>query len=94
MRTFQGVAPNGRVALPGCDFAFNNWGAGVRTIWNPVRNLDIGLEVMYSKIETNFDPGLVVLNFAGAGGRPAGLYAPSSEEAWSGIIRLQRNFWP
>jgi len=94
VRTFQGVAPNGRVALPGCDFAFNNWGAGVRTIWNPVRNLDIGLEVMYTKIETNFDPGLVVLNFAGAGGRPAGLYAPSSEEAWSGIIRLQRNFWP
>ena len=36
----------------------------------------------------------VLLNFGGAGGRAAGLYSPSSEEVWSGILRWQRNFWP
>ena len=33
------------------------WQVGSRTIWNPVTNLDIGLEVMYTKIETAFAGG-------------------------------------
>jgi hypothetical protein len=36
----------------------------------------------------------MVFNFAGSGGRPAGVYFPSSENVWSSILRLQRNFWP
>ena len=34
-------------------------------------NLDVGLEVMYTKLEQNHDPALVTLNFPGAGGRAA-----------------------
>ncbi len=55
---------------------------------------------MYSRVETKHDPGLVALNFAGGGGRagaaapPNNLYAPSSENVFSSILRLQRNFWP
>ena len=49
---------------------------------------------MYTRIETNHDPNQVVLNFAGAGGRPAGVDLPSSESVGSSIVRLQRNFWP
>jgi hypothetical protein len=80
--------------LAGCNPDFNVWGVGTRTIWNPVPNLDIGVEVVYAKIETKYDASTVRLNFAGAGGRAPGLYAPSSEEVWSGILRVQRNFWP
>ena len=40
------------------------------------------------------DPNTVRLSFPGAGGRAAGLYTPSSENVWSGILRFQRNFWP
>ena len=32
-------------------------GLGTRTIWNPVPNLDIGVEVVYSKLETRARPG-------------------------------------
>ena len=56
----------------GCDPDFNVWAVGVRTIWNPAPQFDIGLEVAYTKLETRHDPGAVVLNFAGAGGRAAG----------------------
>jgi hypothetical protein len=49
---------------------------------------------VYAKVETNYDASIVRLSFAGAGGRAAGLYAPSSEEVWSGVFRVQRNFWP
>jgi hypothetical protein len=59
-----------------------------------VPNLDIGLEVMYTKLEQKHDANLVALNFAGAGGRAVGLYQPADQDVFSGIFRIQRNFWP
>ena len=92
------AAPNtpltGATVALGCNPDFNVWNVGVRTIWNPAPQFDVGLEVMYTRIETKNDPNQVALNFAGAGGRPAGVYLPSSESVWSSILRLQRNFWP
>ena len=84
----------GTTVAAGCNPDFDVWNVGVRTIWNPSPQFDVGVEVMYSRIETKHDPNQVVLNFAGAGGRPAGVYFPSSESVWSSIVRLQRNFWP
>jgi hypothetical protein len=83
-----------RAVVGGCNPDFNVWGVGTRTIWNPVPNLDIGLEVVYAKIEQKSDAADTRLAFAGAGGRAAGLYVPASQEVWSGILRWQRNFWP
>jgi hypothetical protein len=94
IRTALGGAPTGLAALPGCNPDFTVWNIGTRTIWNPVPNLDIGVEVMYTKLETKHDPALTRFNFAGAGGRPVGLYVPSSEDVFSGLFRIQRNFWP
>jgi hypothetical protein len=36
----------------------------------------------------------MVFNFAGAGGRAAGVYFPASDGVFGSILRLQRNFWP
>jgi porin-like protein len=94
IRTVAGVAPTGAAALAGCNPDYNLINIGARTIWNPAAQFDIGLEVMYSRVETKNDANLVAYNFAGAGGRAPGLYAPSSENTWSGILRFQRNFWP
>ena len=94
MRTVAGAAPVAGVALDGCNPDFNLINVGMRTIWNPAAQFDIGVEVMYSRIETKHDANLVALNFAGSGGRAPGLYAPSSENVFSGILRFQRNFWP
>ena len=63
-------------------------------------NLDIGVEVVYTKIEQKHEAANpaaargVLMNFGGAGGRAAGLYNVGSEDVWSGIMRWQRNFWP
>jgi len=81
-------------AFAGCDYSFQIWGVGTRTVWNPVKNLDIGVEVMWSQIHQHMDAGKVALNFGGGGNRAAGLYAPSDEGMWSGLLRVQRNFWP
>jgi hypothetical protein len=76
------------------------WQVGSRTIWNPVTNLDIGLEVMYTKIETAFAGGRTNCVGAGCvptGGNPAGIPTVvniQDNDVWSGILRIQRNFWP
>jgi len=94
IRTVGGVAPTGAVALAGCNPNLTVWNVGTRSIWNPVPNLDVGLEVMYTKLEQNNDPGLIALNFAGSGGRAVGLYAPVNQDIFTGLFRIQRNFWP
>jgi hypothetical protein len=94
VRTLAGAAPDGTAALPGCDFGFSVWAVGSRTVWQPVKNLDVGVEVMYSEINQKMDPNQVLYNFGGNGGRAAGNYTPGDNGAWSGTIRLQRNFNP
>jgi hypothetical protein len=88
-----GTFPVARGAVAGCDYAFELFAVGSRTVWNPVKNLDIGAEVMWSKIHQNMDPSRVVFNFGGGGARPAGLYRPSDEDVVTGMVRIQRNFW-
>src|SRR6185295_15043580 len=89
------VAFNNVAGLAGCNPDFRLWAVGTRTVWNPVPNLDIGVEIVYAKLETNFDPATTRLNYtATGGGRASGLYVPSNEEVWSGVFRVQRNFWP
>ena len=73
------------------------WQVGSRTIWNPVTNLDIGLEVMYTKVETAFDGGFAGTAAPVAGVSLAGVPVPhriQDNDLWSGILRIQRNFWP
>ncbi|CEJ13770.1 Porin omp2b precursor [bacterium YEK0313] len=61
------------------------WAVGVNTIWSPVRNLDLGVEVVYHNIRARTQ----------AGGIP--VISPSNtfrgqEGAWVGVVRVQRNF--
>jgi hypothetical protein len=98
VRTVAGGAPNyaGNTPNPviGCNYSFEVWGVGSRTIWNPVKNLDIGVEVMWSQIHQHMDPNTVRFNFGGGGDRAAGLYVPNDQGVVSGMFRVQRNFWP
>ncbi|MGE5534310.1 MAG: porin [Acidobacteriota bacterium] len=82
-----GVVVSGGTA---CDPDWSLWQVGSRTIWNPVENLDVGLEVMYSHVKTSFDGGTTLV---AAGARPAGAVVDDNN-VWSGIFRVQRNFWP
>jgi Porin subfamily len=62
---------------------WNYWNVGSRTVWSPVQNLDLSVEVMYNKLDTAF---------AGATGTGYGTF---QDKDWvSGIFRVQRNFYP
>jgi hypothetical protein len=61
-------------------------------MWNPVANLDVGLEVAYQKTNTAYagfaNTGLAAQNLA------SGRYAIEDQEAWTATMRVQRSFWP
>jgi Porin subfamily len=80
----------GGFAPTNCAPSFALWQVGSRTVWNPVKNLDVGLEVIYSRIQTGFGGNAVVnANIA----QPTASFGVSDQSVFSGIFRVQRNFW-
>jgi hypothetical protein len=75
----------------GSCLSWSEWQVGSRTQWNPVSQLDVGVDVLYSKLnseltsipgDTTVIPGKSgALNFA-------------DQNVWSVMFRVQRNFWP
>ncbi|WP_245504669.1 porin [Aquabacter spiritensis] len=71
----------------------NMWQVGLNTIWSPVKNLDLGLEVLYSKV----DGDAPLANYTTS---PTGVCSAAttcttvggSTDVWSGGFRAQRNF--
>jgi hypothetical protein len=74
----------------GCSPDYNFWEVGSRTQWNPVPQLDIGLEVLYSKRNTAFNGAAIV---PASGSRPPVLVL-DDQGVWSAMFRWQRNFYP
>jgi hypothetical protein len=75
------ICPAGVAALRTCDEDFSFWQVGTRTAWFPHPDLEIGLDVMYMK-----------LNTANEGPATGGTFA--DKDIASAIIRVQRNFLP
>ncbi|MDI4664221.1 porin [Xanthobacter autotrophicus] len=70
--------------------SFAMWQAGVNTFWSPVRNLDIGVEAVYTAVDGRQPLGIV--NAVAANGSAIPTLVGGSADALSGAVRLQRNF--
>jgi hypothetical protein len=75
-----------------CDPDWSIWRLTSRTMWNPVANLDVGLEVAYTKLNSGF-VGTTILP-AAINGLAPGTYVVENQDVWSATVRVQRNFWP
>lgn len=61
------------------------WTIGTNTIWSPVRNLDLGIEVVYHEVRARTQAGgLPLVN-------PSRTYR-GQEGVWVSTLRIQRNF--
>jgi hypothetical protein len=92
--TITGAGTGGAVAASGCaDWAA--WQIGSRTIWNPVRNLDVGVEALYTDLSQSAFSGARA-TFAPGGTTPTvnPTFTSGSVHVWSGILRVQYNFYP
>jgi hypothetical protein len=78
-----------------CDPDFSWWWIGSRTQWNPHPDIDIGVDVMYTKINTAFSG---TASLAANGARPStaasGFYSIEDQGIVSVMMRWQRNFIP
>ena len=91
----------------GC-FNWDAWQVGSRTLWNPVANLDIGLDIIYTKIDgadcaRRQNASAAALATSAVQCSPAAVVAPTpissalnlgSTDVVSAVLRVQRNFWP
>jgi hypothetical protein len=99
--TACGVAVEGAVAPPininhgegnSCSPNFSWWQLGTRTQWNPHPDLDIGVDVLWTHLNTAYKGSNAVLGANGA--RPAGVYTIDDQDVISVMFRVQRNFLP
>jgi hypothetical protein len=93
-RPFAGLVGNlaAVTALAGnsCSPNWSFYQIGSRTQFNPVPQLDIGLDVLYTQINTAYKgPGTYAVN----GSRPA-VTLFDDQGVWSALMRWQRNFYP
>jgi hypothetical protein len=85
------ITGSSAVSASGCaDWA--TWTIGSRTIWNPVRNLDIGVDVLYSALTKSAFDG-AALRFTPAQA-PTEILKAGSSNIVAGIVRVQYNFYP
>ncbi len=91
-RTFICGSPAANFTVTNCQ-PNSSWSQlGTRTQWNPHPDLDIGVDVLWTHLNTAFKgPGVVT---AAVGARPPGLYAIDDQDVLSVMFRIQRNFLP
>jgi hypothetical protein len=70
------IAAFGGVATGDADWS--GWNLGTRTVWTPVANLDLSVDIVYNKINTAY----------------SGVAGTDDYDFVAGIFRVQRNFWP
>ena len=81
-----------QVANTGCtDWAA--WMIGSRTLWNPTKNLDVGVDVLYTA-QTKSAFGGAQFAFAPGGGAATQTLTVADTHIWSGVMRVQYNFLP
>ena len=74
-----------------CNWDYMVYGVGSRTYWTPVRDLTIGVEVMWTNHSVGHASG-VVYNQAANGFKPAGAYVIKDQDVISGMFSVRRFF--
>ncbi len=81
---------NGAVALPGCNMDWQTWWIGSRTQWNVTKDFYMGVDVLYSKLQTSdINPGTLALSSF----LPAGV-TTADVDNWMFRFRVHRDFYP
>ena len=82
------LSPGGTtaVAINGCDNDWQTWWVGSRTQWNVTKDFYMGVDVLYSKLES--------ANFVNAGTFAAPTGVTTDVDNWMFRFRVHRDFYP
>ena len=86
----------GAAVTNGCDNDWQTWWVGTRTQWNITKDFYMGLDVMYSKLQSATAFTTTAGNFAIAPNTtPGGTFIPREDpDNWSFRFRVHRDFYP
>jgi hypothetical protein len=75
-----------------CNFDYRVAGVGSRTYWTPVRDLTIGVEVVWTNHHTSFGDGAIIAQQAINNFKPNALYEIRDQNVFSGMFSVRRFF--
>jgi hypothetical protein len=89
------TAANTIIGGAGSNADWTLWQVGSRTVWTPVPNLDLSLEVLYTDLNKSAFDGASCAGVAAPGGGVGAAGCTFDGKGFvSAIFRAQRNFWP
>jgi hypothetical protein len=75
-----------------CNFDYRIVGAGTRTYWTPVRDLTIGVELMWTNHHASFGDGAIIAQPTINNFKPNALYEIRDQNVFSGMFSVRRFF--
>jgi hypothetical protein len=80
----------------GCNQDFSAWNIGSRSQWNITKDLYVGLDVIYQKLNSaSLNTSGLVTTFTSPGGaKAAGIYQVGDQDAWMATWRIHRDIVP
>jgi hypothetical protein len=76
----------------GCNNNWGLWNIGSRTQWNIDSQTAMGVDIVYSRLQTATSGVAAVMPAAGT--QPSGARSLSDQGSWMGQFRIHRNFYP
>jgi hypothetical protein len=78
----------------GCDLDGSSWTLGTRSQWNITKDLYVGLDVMYAKLNTSSFNAAGTATLAAGTGKPGGVYTVDDQDGWIATWRIHRDIVP
>jgi hypothetical protein len=78
----------------GCNADFSVWWIGSRTQYNFTSYFYMGLDLLYTKLNTMHENGTVTYSAAPGSGKPAGTYLLNDQDNFAGTVRFHYDFLP
>jgi hypothetical protein len=78
----------------GCNPDWSSWAVGTRSQWNVTKDLYVGLDVIYMKLNTAEANASGTVFFAASGAKSANVYTISDQDAWAATWRIHRDIVP
>jgi hypothetical protein len=87
-------ANQGGTVAGGCDPDFQSWNIGSRSQWNITKDLYVGLDVIYMKLQSAQAASTGLITLAAQGAKPAGVYTVADQDAFAATWRIHRDIVP
>ena len=82
------------LASGACDPSFSQTSVSTRTAWNPHPTLEIGVDLIWTHLDTAMGGAVTTAAFNPGGGRGTGPYTFQDQDRYIGVLRFQKTVLP